>query len=123
MDACHLLLGRPWLFDRKVMHDGYLNTYTFQKDGKKITLVLLSPSQLHKVRPQKNQEYSDLLLTTKVLLLKDTNHEFKDNLRANSSQQGEDDGYPPMTMITYRRGGPRQSDSMAKVQKNMPSLA
>ena len=31
MDASHLLLGRPWSFDRKVMHDGYLNTYTFQK--------------------------------------------------------------------------------------------
>jgi len=22
MDACHVLLGRPWLFDRRVMHDG-----------------------------------------------------------------------------------------------------
>lgn len=25
MDACHLLLGRPWQFDRKAMHDGYKN--------------------------------------------------------------------------------------------------
>jgi len=39
MDACHILLGRPWLFDRKVVHDGYLNTYSFSKDGKKITLA------------------------------------------------------------------------------------
>jgi len=37
MDACHLLLGRPWLFDRKVISNGYLNTYSFTKDGKKIT--------------------------------------------------------------------------------------
>jgi len=22
MDACHMLLGRPWLYDRKVMHNG-----------------------------------------------------------------------------------------------------
>ena len=22
-DACHVLLGRPWLFDRRVMHDGF----------------------------------------------------------------------------------------------------
>ena len=21
IDACHILLGRPWLFDRRVMHD------------------------------------------------------------------------------------------------------
>ena len=28
------------------MHDGYLNTYSFSKDGKKIILAPLSPSQL-----------------------------------------------------------------------------
>ncbi|KAL3645775.1 hypothetical protein CASFOL_010955 [Castilleja foliolosa] len=38
MDACHLLLGRPWLFDRRVKHDGFKNTYTFRKDGVLITL-------------------------------------------------------------------------------------
>jgi hypothetical protein len=32
MDACHLLLGRPWKYDREVMHDGENNTYTFWKD-------------------------------------------------------------------------------------------
>nr|XP_011470547.1 PREDICTED: uncharacterized protein LOC105353251 [Fragaria vesca subsp. vesca] len=29
MDACHLLLSRPWQFDRKAQHDGYQNTYSF----------------------------------------------------------------------------------------------
>jgi hypothetical protein len=29
MDVCHLLLGRPWLYDRRVMYDGFLNTCTF----------------------------------------------------------------------------------------------
>lgn len=38
MDACHLLLGRPWQYDRKVVHDGFRNTYTFEKDGVKIVL-------------------------------------------------------------------------------------
>ncbi|GJT46198.1 putative reverse transcriptase domain, zinc finger, CCHC-type, aspartic peptidase domain protein [Tanacetum coccineum] len=33
MDACHILLGRPWQFDLKTKHDGFKNTYTFQKDG------------------------------------------------------------------------------------------
>lgn len=33
MDACHLLLGRPWQFDRKAIHNGELNSYTFKKDG------------------------------------------------------------------------------------------
>ncbi|MBK5591055.1 retroviral-like aspartic protease, partial [Salmonella enterica subsp. enterica serovar Typhi] len=28
MEACHILLGRPWLFDLKVTHDGVANTYS-----------------------------------------------------------------------------------------------
>lgn len=27
MDACHLLLGRPWQYDHRAHHDGYKNTY------------------------------------------------------------------------------------------------
>ena len=41
MDACHVPLGRPWLFDHEVMHNGRLNIYTFTKDHKKITLTPL----------------------------------------------------------------------------------
>lgn len=29
MDAYHLLLGRPWKFDRWVAHDNFLITYSF----------------------------------------------------------------------------------------------
>ncbi|GJX88021.1 RNA-directed DNA polymerase [Tanacetum coccineum] len=43
MDACHLLLGRPWLYDRHVKHDGFRNTYSFKKDGLNITLAPLHP--------------------------------------------------------------------------------
>jgi hypothetical protein len=38
MDACHLLLGRLWQFDRKVHHDGFKNTYSFEQNGVKINL-------------------------------------------------------------------------------------
>eukprot|EP00253_Pinus_taeda_P028068 PITA_28068 len=38
MDVCHILLGRPWKFDRKVMHDGKMDCYKFVKDGVKHTL-------------------------------------------------------------------------------------
>ena len=48
MDTCHIMFGRPWLFDRKVIHDGYLNTYSFSKEGKKVTLVPIPPSKLLK---------------------------------------------------------------------------
>ncbi|KAF5766807.1 putative nucleotidyltransferase, Ribonuclease H [Helianthus annuus] len=43
MDACHLLLGRPWLYDRRAKHDGFRNTYMFKKDGLHITLAPLNP--------------------------------------------------------------------------------
>ncbi|XP_022899369.1 uncharacterized protein LOC111412675 [Olea europaea var. sylvestris] len=39
MDACHLLLGRPWQFDRHSLHNGYTNTYNFLFGGKKIVLL------------------------------------------------------------------------------------
>jgi hypothetical protein len=41
MDACHLLLGRPWQYDRKTKHDGFKNTYFFLNDGVKVLLVPL----------------------------------------------------------------------------------
>ncbi|KAL6313353.1 hypothetical protein AAG906_001063 [Vitis piasezkii] len=31
----HILLGRPWLFNRKVQHDGYENTYVLMHNGRK----------------------------------------------------------------------------------------
>ncbi|CAA7034520.1 unnamed protein product [Microthlaspi erraticum] len=39
MDVCHLLLGRPWQYDRRTCHDGFSNTYTFSFDDKRITLT------------------------------------------------------------------------------------
>ena len=30
MDVCHVLLGRPWQIDRKVVHDGSKNYYKFE---------------------------------------------------------------------------------------------
>lgn len=40
-DVCHVLLGRPWQFYRKAIHDGRKNTYTLEKDGNKHTLLPL----------------------------------------------------------------------------------
>ena len=50
MDACHILLGRPWLFDRSVIHDGRMNTYTFIKNHKKITLTPFKESSNKKTK-------------------------------------------------------------------------
>jgi hypothetical protein len=39
MDACHLLLRRPWQFDRGTIHDGRKNSYSLVKGGQKFTLL------------------------------------------------------------------------------------
>ena len=40
-DACHILFSRPWLYDNRVISDGFKRTYVFGNDGHKIVLVLL----------------------------------------------------------------------------------
>ena len=47
MQAGHLLLGRPWQFDRRAKHDGFTNKYSFVHNQRNITLVPLSPKQVY----------------------------------------------------------------------------
>ncbi|KAF7149685.1 hypothetical protein RHSIM_Rhsim02G0114600 [Rhododendron simsii] len=39
MDACHMLLGRPWQYDLNTTHKGKDNTYTFYKNKVKVVLA------------------------------------------------------------------------------------
>jgi hypothetical protein len=34
MDVCHVLLRRPWNFERNAIHGGRNNTYTLEKNGR-----------------------------------------------------------------------------------------
>jgi hypothetical protein len=43
MQACHILLGSPWQFDKDSMHHGILNQYSFLHHDKKIVLHPMSP--------------------------------------------------------------------------------
>jgi hypothetical protein len=46
MQACSLLLGRPWEFHTDVVHHGRANKYTLMHKGKKITLLSLTPNEI-----------------------------------------------------------------------------
>jgi len=74
MDACHILLGRPWLFDRKVMHDGYQNTYTLLKDGRNITLA---PHQITKPKAKEDPKGGEMLLSLLEPALLCSHHKYK----------------------------------------------
>ena len=39
MDVSHIILGRPWQYDREVIHNGKTNTHSFLFQGRKITLL------------------------------------------------------------------------------------
>ncbi|KAG7543275.1 Reverse transcriptase domain [Arabidopsis thaliana x Arabidopsis arenosa] len=47
MEAGHILLGRPWQYDRRTVHDGYTNKYSFEYQGRKITLAPMSPHEVY----------------------------------------------------------------------------
>ncbi|KAK1696575.1 hypothetical protein QYE76_013272 [Lolium multiflorum] len=47
MTVCHMLLGRPWQFDKKAIHDGYSNAYTFKvKDKKEVVRLHGIPASI-----------------------------------------------------------------------------
>ncbi|XP_074293464.1 uncharacterized protein LOC141620513 [Silene latifolia] len=48
MSACHILLGRPWQFDREVVHQGRDNIYIVSKGKNRFHLKPLSPNKVKK---------------------------------------------------------------------------
>ncbi|XP_019082606.1 PREDICTED: uncharacterized protein LOC104704607 [Camelina sativa] len=54
--AGHLLLGRPWQFDRATTHDGRTNHYTFTHNDRKFNLAPLSPSEVYELQKHMNKE-------------------------------------------------------------------
>ena len=45
MDVCHILLGRPWQYDRNAKHDARKNVYELEKDGIKHKLIPLQEKE------------------------------------------------------------------------------
>ncbi|KAF8077406.1 hypothetical protein N665_1039s0001 [Sinapis alba] len=52
MDSSHLLLGRPWQYDKKAIHDGFTNRHSFTHREKNIVLAPLSPQEVHQDQVQ-----------------------------------------------------------------------
>jgi hypothetical protein len=46
MQACHILLGTPWQFDKDSKQHGRLNQYSFLHHDKKIVLHPMSPEAI-----------------------------------------------------------------------------
>jgi hypothetical protein len=48
MEACSLLLGRPWQYDTNSLHHGRSNHYSLMFKGQKITIHPMTPEQIVK---------------------------------------------------------------------------
>jgi len=71
MEATHVLLGRPWQFDRKVFHDGFTNKISFDFHGHKVILKYLSPRDVHEnqIIMKKKRENENVKSSKKNLLI------------------------------------------------------
>ena len=75
MQACSLLLGRPWQFDRESVHHGKTNHYTLLHNGKKIGLKPMTPEQILKddiarasrAKTEKKQQSENQIVANEVM--------------------------------------------------------
>ncbi|XP_013589115.1 uncharacterized protein LOC125588388 [Brassica napus] len=74
MDVSHLILGRPWQYDREVLHNGKTNTHSFMFEGRKITLL---PSPETDKAPSSTTQHT----SSKQNLLIISKSQFEDELR------------------------------------------
>ncbi|XP_024005017.1 uncharacterized protein LOC112082150 [Eutrema salsugineum] len=56
MQAGHLLLGRPWQFDRATTHNGRTNHYSFMHKERKYNLAPLSLTEVYEMQVHMNKE-------------------------------------------------------------------
>jgi len=71
MEATHVLLGRPWQFDRNFFHDGFTNKLSFDFHGHKVILKSLSPREVHEdqIHMKKKRESENKKSSKKNLLI------------------------------------------------------
>jgi len=59
MQACSLLLSRPWEHDNDAAHHGRSNKYTFLHKGKKYTLLPLTPTEIVQAEKERAASLND----------------------------------------------------------------
>jgi len=66
MQASHLLLGRPWQYDRRTIHDGFRNTYKLEHLGRKFLIPSLPPREVYKDQLALEKSFALFDITSKL---------------------------------------------------------
>eukprot|EP00257_Ricinus_communis_P028272 XP_025015686.1 uncharacterized protein LOC107262435 isoform X1 [Ricinus communis] len=87
MDATHLLLGRPWQYEKKTVDDGFFNTYTFQHKGHRVTLLFMTPQEI--IHDHMERDYIKALEQTKEAIkpMATTGPKYSPNLKASTKAE------------------------------------
>ena len=79
MNVAHIILGRPWLYDRDVHHCGKENTYSFMLKNQKVVLKPMTAIEMGKYRIQKSTKVVEGMKSSLHILTKKFQHESKEN--------------------------------------------
>jgi Reverse transcriptase (RNA-dependent DNA polymerase)/RNase H-like domain found in reverse transcriptase/Retrotransposon gag protein/Integrase zinc binding domain/Integrase core domain/Zinc knuckle len=94
MTVCHMLLGRPWQYDRSSLHCGRTNQYTIKWKGKELILKPMTPQQilaehLQKSSNVRNESGKEGEKKNSSALHKSVSESHKLNMRENKKREGE----------------------------------
>ncbi|XP_037497167.1 uncharacterized protein LOC119371324 [Jatropha curcas] len=116
MQAGHLLLGRPWQYDRRALHDGFHNRYSLIHKGKKVVLVPLSPQEVYEDQRKIVEREREVSALRK--------HESENlRMREQKREKSKDEG-KEATKITKQINGPIEFDDVfpSELPSGLPPL-
>jgi hypothetical protein len=94
MTVCHMLLGRPWQYDRSSLHCGRTNQYTIKWKNKELILKPMTPQQilaehLQKSSEVRNESAKEGEKNNLSALHKSVSESHKPNMRDDRKREGE----------------------------------
>ena len=94
MTMCHVLLGRPWQYDRSSLHCGRTNQYTIKWKGKELILKPMTPQQiladhLQKSSKVRNESAKEGEKNNLCAFHKSESESHKPNMREKNKREGK----------------------------------
>ena len=100
MTVCHLLLGRPWQYDRNVQHNGRANTYHLNWHGRDITLRPMTPQ--HIVNESRQKIEVNLERETERVDRRETPPSVSESHKPNTSAKKKSEGVNSLVMLATK---------------------